>query len=207
MGSQADIASPIRLWTTAWEPTCWTMTPGRLVTLSHHINKNLFFVVSWPPSVNTEVHPATPCMPPPATFLHSTVVKAQWPGFGSFCAVDTVGVQSGGGEWDTDVLLRRATAAPMFYWHTNKRKDCKQDCFEPDMLSSVDQCVFVCCGQVCARMMMTLAQRSSHFSVSRNPTPVYSPRISQSPWHWEALYTSAFVNKVFSVEGQWQTAV
>lgn len=84
--------------------------PWRPVSSSPHI-KNCVYVVSWPPSVNSEVHPAAPCMPPPSTFLHSTVGKKQTiqPAFGSLCAVDTVGVQSGGAEWDADVLLSWAT--------------------------------------------------------------------------------------------------
>ncbi len=40
-------------------------------------NKNCVYVVLWPPSVNSEVHPAAPCEPPPSTFLHSTVGKKQ----------------------------------------------------------------------------------------------------------------------------------
>lgn len=64
-------------------------------------------------------------------------------------------------------------------WVTEKHRDCKQELSESDMHQSpVDPsvCVFA--------MMMTAKLGVKHLLwLSRNLTPVYSLRTSQSPWH------------------------
>lgn len=88
----------------------------------------------------------------------------------------------------------------MFYWLANKHRGCKQDRFEPDMLSLAHQCVSVCVAvmSVSLMKMMSLAPSSPPLSISSNPTLAYHPGISRSLWLWKAFYTSTFVNKVFS---------
>lgn len=65
----------------------------------HLPNIGLVYVVSRSLSVNGEVHPAPPRTPPPSisrAFHCGKNAKQREPG--SFCTVDTVGVQSGGAE-------------------------------------------------------------------------------------------------------------
>lgn len=62
--------------------------------------------------------------------------------------------------------------------------------------TSVCLCVCVLRLHLCVMMMLIMAAPSltlsaPHFSVSRNPTPAYSLRTGQSPWHFGKRFTSA----------------
>lgn len=96
--TQKETPSPENMWNHFSQISMQDNEPWQPVTLSAHVIKSSVYVVSWPPSVNTEVHPATPCMPPASTFRHSTMVKAKQRRASLTCTVDTVGVHSGGRE-------------------------------------------------------------------------------------------------------------
>ncbi len=128
--------------------------PWQSVTSSPQ-HENCVYIVSWTSSVNSEVHPATPCMPPPLTFLHSTVGKNNYPTCAWLIVYSWHSRSPVWRSWMRHRCLIKSSWSDV-YWLAERHRGCKQDCFEPDMLSPMDQHVglSVQCGHICVMAMM-----------------------------------------------------
>lgn len=162
------------------------------------------YVALWPPSVNSEVHPAAPRMPPTSTFRHSTMRKFRKRGpltvysWHSWSPV-------WGAKCDTDVPLSCTAIAPKTRgcsanWQTSQEA-VNKTVFSPTCFSAASWVHFCVCGCVCVMLRVTTDPGAAEFISFFRPKEPYTGGAfgsGQSPWYWEALHTSAFVNNLFS---------